>query len=329
MPIPNDPLGRDWIEVSGTSPALVEQFRPTLVAFLAFDRDRVPSLAGTGFIIAGLSDLALIITAKHVLSEGVMRIQRPTPRHAPSALFVTSSSTIPSLSPERLKVAWMGTQSAGLLNVVHASYNDSTDLACCVVTLQELDPPPFAPMSVPLQTTSPTVGDVVQMVTLDGMDVTELTVPFDHTGKGQEFRVTRRVSIRIGTVTAVYPTGYRQYSWPCFTTSIPAEPGMSGGFVYLPVHGTTVAACGVVCADNSTDEARASNFLVGESVVACAWPSLALRVPITIPSAPTSGTRTLLEMVVSGDMDPPVGGVDHIRVVSLSDGNCVIKNQGQ
>lgn len=326
MPIPNDPLGRHWVEASGENPALVEQMSSTLVAFLAFDHGRVPRLAGTGFVLAGLPHMALALTAKHVLSEGVLRIQKPAQSHALSALFVPASATIPSLSPERLKVVWMGSRSAGLLNVAHACFNDSTDISSCLILPQELDPPPFEPRSVPLDTRVPSLGDLVQMVSHVGLEVTELTAPVDRAGREQAISLTRRISIRYGTVTAVYPSGFRQYAWPCFTTSIPAEPGMSGGFVSLPIHGTTVAACGIVCADNSTETARSDFKQSGESVIACAWPALALRVPEAVGSSSVSRTRTLLAMMQGGDIQCAIGGIDRFKMIELPNGECMIAN---
>src|SRR5882672_7858181 len=88
MPIPNDPEKRWWVEAAGANPELVDSFPPTLVAFLAFDRDRIPQLAGTGFVVAAESEFALVISAKHVFTEGVLRAQRPMPDHAASALFI-------------------------------------------------------------------------------------------------------------------------------------------------------------------------------------------------------------------------------------------------
>jgi hypothetical protein len=244
MAVPIDPLKREWVQVSDVNPALVSQLRPTLVAFLAFDRDHMASLAGSGFIIAGESDIAFVLTAKHVLLEGVLRIQRPVPFHAGSALFLPKGSRIPSLAPDRLKVIWMGEQSAALMSVVHASFNESTDVACCVIGSQELHASSFVPTSIPLHTMVPSVGDMVQMVSLDKMVIDELSPPTDSAGTGQMTSITTRVSVRHGTVTGDYPNGLRQYGWPCFTTSIPAEPGMSGGFVCLPIQGQPLQLAG-------------------------------------------------------------------------------------
>ena len=84
MPIPNDPLKRWWMEVGPENPQLVEQLRPILLGFMAFGPGREASLTGSGFIIAGSPEFVLAITAKHVLTEGVGRVQTPWPRHAAS-----------------------------------------------------------------------------------------------------------------------------------------------------------------------------------------------------------------------------------------------------
>lgn len=79
MAIPEDPEGRWWVEVSGANPGIVDSLKPALVAFMGFDRDRLPQIAGTGFIISGDSEKAIVLSAKHVLTEGITRIQRPHP----------------------------------------------------------------------------------------------------------------------------------------------------------------------------------------------------------------------------------------------------------
>ena len=323
MPIPHDPEKRWWVEAAGANPGLVDSFRPTLVAFIAFDRDRIPKLTGTGFVVAAESLFALVISAKHVFTEGVLRAQRPVPGHAASALIIHRQDKIPSIEPERLKVMWMGSTNAAMLNAVHVNYNDTLDIASCVVMTQEGESIAQR-VSIPLDTDDPSVGDVVHMVAMEEMGAEELTPPKERSGKGQMISVSRRVSIRVGVVTAVYPKGLRQYRWPCFTTSIPAKPGMSGGFVYFPREGITIAACGVVCADSSTDEAHQDFFQCGESIVASAWPALSLRVPITIPCHPNAPTCTLFQMIRLGNMPQPLGGIEGISVLETGNGDCII-----
>ena len=212
----------------------------------------------------------------------------------------------------------MGSESADLLHTRHFSYNDTLDIACCIFAPQEEHTTRFKPTAIPLDTARPFIGDVVHMVSLDGMTISDYSPSTNVTGFGETFSIHRRVSIRVGTVTAIYPQGFRQYRWPCFTTSIPAEPGMSGGFVYLPRDGITVAACGIVCADNSSIEARTDYLLCGDSVIACAWPALCLSVPKFAEA--DSPMRTLYDMMRAGDMTPAVGGIEHIQVIDLGNG---------
>lgn len=324
--IPNDIEKRWWIDVSAT-PSLVESFRPALVGFLAFDRNREPRLAGTGFVVAVDSHFALVISAKHVFTEGVLRAQCPQPRHAPSAVFVSKRDKAFSAEAEKLKVMWGGNNNAAVFNVCYAHYGETLDLINCIVMPQPNELIPEERVTIPLDVDVPPVGEIVHMVSMDGMNVQEVAPPSDISGKGQTLRIFRKVSIRVGVVTAVYHEGYRQYRWPCFTTSIPAEPGMSGGFVYWPREGTTIAACGVVCADNSLDEARHDFSLCGESVVGCSWPAFGLRIPSTIPPPPEDDAPnpTLFEMIRRGDIPSPIGGIERIKVHETDNGDCIVE----
>ena len=321
MPIPNDPENRYWIDISSANPRFVDELRPCLVGLLAFDYGHMPGLAGTGFVIGAGTGHAFVITAKHVLTEGVLNIQRPIPGHVPSALFVSDSSKKPLLHEEKVRAIW-GAESADMLFVRHMSYHASEDIACCILAPQELFAAQFKPVAIPLDTDRPSVGDVVHMVSQGGMEIIGCTPPTGTSGIGQQFTIHRRVNIRIGTVTAIYPRGFRQYPWQCFTTSIPAEPGMSGGFVYLPRDGGTIAACGIVCADNSIPEAHTNYSLCGESVVACAW--IALSLPVPQYYANDSPMRTLLDMMKAGHMVPAIGGIDHIQIINRENGECYI-----
>jgi hypothetical protein len=217
----------------------------------------------------------------------------------------------------------MGQLDAAMLNIDHVEYCDTLDIAVVIIAShpEDLAPDSFRPTTLPIDTAVPNVGDVVHMISKDNQHTSEIRRPTDRTGGGAIVRVGARVSIRVGVVTGVYRGGYRQYSWPCFTTSIPAEPGMSGGLVMLPVDGKTMAACGIVCADDSTSDARNDNRQCGESVVACAWPALALRAPDSIPSTPNTPKHTLYDFMRSGRIPMAIGGVDHIDLAEQRNGD--------
>lgn len=322
--IPGDPEQRWWIEASGANPDIAASLRPALVAFIGFDRDHVPQIAGTGFIISGDTEKALVLSAKHVLTEGIVRIQRPHAGYASSALFIGAHHTMPSLDARRFRAVWMNNSTASMLPAVHAFYNDTLDIAGCLLVPQKGETLTGS-VTIPLDVHVPSVGDVVHMVSLDALSITETTLGRDRSGDQQQITVTRRVSLRVGVVTAVYPQGYRQFRWPCFTTSIPAVGGMSGGFVYLPREGITIAACGIVSADCSSPESHNDFSLCGESVIACAWPGLALRVSESLPQPDDATTFSLLEMMMNGNIHKAIGGHERVTIDDLGNDHFTIR----
>ncbi len=270
-----------------------------------------------------------MITAKHVLSEGVFRTQRPRSISAPSSPFVPNSSTQPKLDPDHLKAVWGGARSVALLNVASVEYNDSLDIACGLVFSDKLDQGEFQPAAIPIDTTVPSQGDVVHMVSMTNMSAFVDKKGADKKGIGSIMSIRSAVSIRVGVVTKVYPKGFRQFRWPCFTTSIPAEPGMSGGLVTIPKDGTTVGACGIVCADTSTDAARGDQSECGESIVASAWVALGMRLPESLPLTKSTAKVSLLDFMRRGDLPMAVGGIDQIQIVPSEDGNYSISIQSK
>ena len=323
MPIPNDSEKREWVDASNNNPGFVDVFRPCLIAFVAFDVAHVPCIAGSGFIVGHSEEFALALTAKHVL-EGAASMQRPHRPYAPSALFIPPSATRPSIDEAKLRAIWMGEQSADLLCTRHIAYNDTLDAACAVFEPQVDFVAGFTPASIPLDAREPKIGDVVHMVSLDQLEISNYSPPTDISGAGFTFSIGRRVCIRVGTVTGVYPKGFRQYKWPCFTTSIPAEAGMSGGMVYVVRENEPTSICGIVSADNSLEESRTNNAIAGESVVALVWPALCLPVPTL--AANDSPMLSLHEMMSSGKMHPAFS-IENIDYIDRGDGEGLIVNK--
>jgi len=321
--IPGDTLNRWWVEASGENQELVDDLRPALIAFVSFSPDGDAKIVGTGFIIAGDPKAALVVTAKHVLLEGAFRIQYPHPKFDPTSHFIPEKLTRPSIEPKDMKIVWMDSNNGLMMDVWHLNYNDTSDIACCVVTYQESDEGLFKPTSLPIDTTVPSVDDLIYMVSLDN-----LTNSTEHVDKeSRRMKLSRRMSIRCGVVTGIHPKGFRQYRWPCFTTSIPAAPGMSGGLVALPKEGKTFAACGIVCADNSPEEARSDYSICGESVIASAWSMLGMKLPECYPPDSTTPHRSLYENMVLGNIPMAVGGIDLIDIIELEGGNYKIRRK--
>ncbi len=318
MPLPNDPRNRWWREVSNLYPEEVDRFRHCLVAFMAFGLDREPGLAGTGFIILSDPRFALVITARHVIVEGIQGIQQPRRPHAPSAIFFSERAGDPQFHPEKVRALWGNSRHASALNVSFASFGDSPDVAACVV-MPLGDGVVFDPRDVRLDTTIPRIGEEIHVVSMARLSCDEIEPPQDRSGLGQHIRVSRSVSIRFGVVTGVYLEGLRHHAWPCFTASIPVEPGMSGGFAFVPRLGEKIGACGILSADNSTPEARADFRVCGESIFCCVYPALALRCPVQVPATPETAHRSLYEMM-GDDLINAAVGIERFEV----DGNTVI-----
>lgn len=321
MPLPDDPLGRWWVAANPEdNPRETDGFRQCLLAIMAFGPSKEPYIAGSGFVIAYGQGFALALTAAHVLPAGAHGFQNPTPRYAASSLFIPKSWSEPSLDPKRLKILWAGPATAEAVNVAFVSYNDSLDISSFLVVPQE-DSQQFRPAMIPLDTSVPGIGDVVHMVSNDQLHVQETRPPLNLAGKDQEIQVGRRVSVRMGVVTGVFPGGYRQFRWPCFTISIPTRPGMSGGFVFIPRDQQTIAACGVVSADLSDPAAHESFAICGESVIACTWPALCLSVPMMMGGGVADPpTATLHDMMRLGRLSMATGGIDDIEIVPTADG---------
>jgi hypothetical protein len=319
LPIPDDELNREWIQMidEGPNKVLFDQFRASLVAFLAFSREREAAFAGTGLIIAGADKFAVILTAKHVLDEGVLRIQRP--ESVSSNGFAPAHFRTPDLNLKKLNLTWVGRGAPSVLTVIHAQYCDEFDLAVCVATPLETSTTKFEPVDVPLELRVPSVGDRINIVAFEHFEAVEKEIgaPPDY-HIGQHLMLGLRIGIRTGTVTGVYPDGLRHYHWPCITTSIPVEPGMSGGFAFHPRNGVTIAALGVVCADSSADDSRGDFRIAGESIVALSWPGLALEVPTS--NAAGAERLTLHQMMTRGNLRAALGGIERFEIVALSEG---------
>ena len=72
---------------------------------------------------------------------------------------------------------------------------------------------------------------------------------------------------------------------------------------------------------DSADEAPSSFVHCGKSIIACAWPALALRAPDSMPSSQTTPSMTFYEMMRTGRMDKAIGGIDHIEIIERDNGD--------
>lgn len=313
LPREIDPLQREWVEAQ-----IVEQYRRQLsagmVAFVAFGPGREAHLAGTGFVVGSNGRDAIVMTAKHVLTEGVLRFQKPWQQHVSSALpeFLQAKRGRISVDPSKLRAIWFGEETGDMCIVHHAHYADSLDIAVCLISLQDNTIEHAKILPFALDTGIPEVGAPINLLSTSQMavEVDEIEPVTAH----QSLTVRKNVSARLGTVTGVFPNGYRQFHWPCFATSIPAEPGMSGGLAYRPVDGRAIGACGVVSADCSEDGARGQFHRAGNSIISMIWPAVGYGIPAGLPASPDTEQRTLLDLIRAGEIKDLADGAQKLFI---------------
>lgn len=307
MHMKDDPLGRAWVEIAQANPDFLAFFRRILLAFHSTDANIKIGTAGTGFIIGDTPEWLFFLSAKHVISEGILKLQNPYARFD-TGPFNTSSEFHNVRLGGRLKVSVLSDDNAFLADVVYLSANSTTDV---VIGIAEI-PSEFRTNrfwhKIPLAVVLPNVGDSIHICSL----INRMPVENESTQKGRSFQIERGVTIRKGVVTNVYPRGLNQYKWACFTTSIPAVPGMSGGFAYSPTDGEPIAACGIVCAELSGADGS-SYFDEGQSLIACSWLALANSVPSKISKGNAWDNLTLYELTMNGQFPKPLGDFHRVQ----------------
>ena len=311
----DDPLGRAWVELAQENPIFAASLRKALIAFHGTDANVNLGTAGTGFIVAYTDEWLFFVSAKHVISEGILKIQKPYTRYDGGPFDTSNEFNNVELSG-RLQISVLSDDAAFLAKVVHLSINAVTDIVVGMAEIPQEYRVNRIWCNIPLAVALPSVGDCIHVCSL----INKIPVEIEGIQEQRAFRIERGVTLRKGEVTGVYPQGFNQYKWPCFTTSIPAGPGMSGGFAYSPLDGQTIAACGIVCAE--TSEADGINFFQeGRSVIASSWLALANTVPSKMPRVNNSDDLTLYEMVKTGQFPQPIGDFHRIefRKNSLDD----------
>ncbi len=320
LTIPGDQLHRCWVQAN-----LEEDFRRKLssgiVVFIGFGPGQESKLAGTGFVIGSTGSFALVITAKHVLTDGIGRIQRPYRRSHPSTLneFSIESADHPQVDPQKLRAVWMGESEADMCLVHSVEYNDVLDIATCLISRQNQQPTESKFHSSILDTSTPEVGSRIALISSSNLSVSDVSISQDL--KHHMFSVSKNIVVRMGIVTSVHPTGLRQHQFPLFETSIPVEEGMSGGLVYFPIEDEPIAACGVVCADFSEADAFSNFQVCGNSLMSMIWPAVGLSIPATFPIQDDSPRKRILDFINSGDIQNLARDGVALRIESFDDGN--------
>ena len=301
-PIPDDELGRYWVQAN-IEDSVRRKFSSGIFVFLGFGPQRQPKIAGTGFAIGSNGRDALVITAKHVLTGGpdsIADIQNPHRRSATSMPDVFRLEERPSVDIKKLRAVWVGESQVDMCVVHDIQYTDHLDIAICTVSIQEHTQGKKLINTFALDTSLPKLGSKIAFMSSSALDLNEISI--DKSLERQTLKISKTIIVRMGVITNVFPTGHRQFKFPCFETSIPVEPGMSGGLFYYPLVDQPIAACGVASTDFSDASAK-TNFLVsGQSLAAMIWPVVGFSMPGSLPASDTTPRRTVLDCISAGEI---------------------------
>lgn len=315
MVLPFDPLRRKWLDLGPTNPAIIDELRPLLVVFIAFDRDRKATALGSGVITAASKGVAVALTARHVMAEGAVSAQKPHLDRSGGLFRDFRIDEHLSVHPEKLKVCWTGQKNAAFLDVLSTSFNDFADIQGCFLAASTGKEAEFSldkGVSVDLRPVQK--GEIVYQLSCGDINLFETQAPILKDGVGQVLKIKNHVSLRVGTVTNVFPQGRPLTKGPAFETSIPSSPGMSGGAV-LRIEGNRPSICGIISSDFSVKKAHTNFFSSGLTAAMMVWPTLALKL-ITSDTA----QQTWFDAMRRGMLPMPIGGLDGFEVKESIDG---------
>ncbi|MFZ5538845.1 MAG: S1 family peptidase [Pseudomonadota bacterium] len=246
-----------WNEMS--APPELEE---ALLTVIARNRSGALRAVGTAFVVRALPDRALAITAAHVLRE-VHRLQL--------GQGIRTHPTIPSefaprlppidLSAGNLVLATVNRSQLVFAVAVGLAFDEDGDFAVLDLRPQEAREGDFPLREFILDDRMPDRGQLI--------GIASYRYPEVHFQEPQTLRVARQPALRVGKVTAVFPSGQRLCRGPCFETSIPVYSGMSGGPVLSLQADGRLLAIGLVCSDPDLDgPSKDDRSTAGRSLVA-------------------------------------------------------------
>ncbi|MFY1917269.1 S1 family peptidase [Achromobacter xylosoxidans] len=276
MPTPNDPPLFDFKWTEGAPHA---QWERSLLCVIAVNRQGVPSVVGTAFVIGHSADgrRANCMTAAHVFSE-VHRLQNEASRHASSALseFLPPPKLI-DIDPGLVRVIGWDGDRVEIPEITALSYDEDSDIAYFQVQLQDSSQDGFFCSNFGVSGDLPSVGEVVSVLSYADLSMEQKE---NYGGPGYWATLNRRLKLRTGRVLAHYPSGQRLCKGPCIETSIPVFSGMSGGPLMIWATDGPMVASALVSSDPDLDtDAKNDQNIEGRSIFAA------------LPVLPQAGTK--------------------------------------
>jgi hypothetical protein len=236
------------------------------MSILAFGPDRSPKLIGSAFIVGSYGSHAVAISAAHNFHIAVRSIQNPHPRYHPTALteFLPNAEVV-DLDRRKVRALYRAGDRCELCVIGSLVWDRSSDLAIFTLHAQEDSDRTLFNAFATLDNISPKIGDLVGV--LGYAEMTTLNERRD--GDFEAFALQRRLVLRAGRVTAIYPEGHLLCRGPCIETTIPVFPGMSGGPACLnPQPNTSIVPFGFISSDpDESVAAKNDRSRAGSSII--------------------------------------------------------------
>ncbi|MET3836297.1 hypothetical protein ABIB58_001639 [Brevundimonas sp. UYEF29] len=220
-----------------------DEARDVVVAIICLNQQGEPTQIGSGFFVRSEGSRALIVTAAHVITEGVRAFQNSRRR-------IRAHSTTPSdfLAPEvvsaassDLRVIVTNGHRADLCLVAHIAWDEASDLAVLAIVPSDDSVIDLFDSRLDVAESDPRVGDIIGVI---GYAEFETNRDEGDISKGI---LRRRMLIRIGKALEVHQGGFMRVTVPCVEGSMPTFSGMSGGAAFvLPALGENFRVFGLL-----------------------------------------------------------------------------------
>ena len=241
-----------------------------LVSVIAFDAGTAPFLIGTAFIVAAAGRDAVACTAAHNF-EAVRRAQAPPRAHHPSALSEFLPSAV-ALNIDRTKIRAVSSDHGRfeMATLSWAIWDPDTDIAFFGLRPQHEEDVDYFQSSFLFDDELPKVGDEVAALGYAGMEIRDNASD----GASRHFTVARQPLLRVGRVTSVCMDGHILCRGPCFETTVPFFPGMSGGPVMRMAREGPMKPFGIISSDPASDSHKQDRSIRGYGAVALLCPMI-------------------------------------------------------
>lgn len=239
-----------------------QELEPGLFTVVAKDTTGKFHAVGTGFVVIARDDIALALSAGHVLLEvqSLQDSRKERSHHSTLAEFAPPKRPI-DVSLSGLAMLTRVGPDVLTSRVDGLALDELGDVAVMQLRPQHRVGSAAALRQFMLEDRDPNIGDLVCIASYADLAC--------ETQGPNQFQLARKPILRVGKVTQVFPEGQRLCRGPCFETSIPVFSGMSGSPVIYYDSLGAMRALGLVCSDPDADgPVKNDRSVAGRSLVA-------------------------------------------------------------